>query len=47
MLNFKANHRKILITENEALITSANVHDASAYHSNIAFVVSGEIIADF
>ncbi len=36
MLNFKANHRKILITENEALITSANVHDASAYHSNIA-----------
>lgn len=44
--NFKANHRKVLITENTALITSANPHDASAYHSNIAFKFEGEIIND-
>lgn len=46
MLNFKANHRKVLVTEQKALISSANPHDASAYHSNIAFVVEGKIIED-
>lgn len=46
LLNFKANHRKVVITEKEAIITSANPHDASAYHSNIGFRVSGELIAD-
>ncbi len=46
LLNFKANHRKILATEKAALISSANPHDASGYHSNIAFVVKGEIIND-
>lgn len=46
VLNFKANHRKVLITEKEALVTSANPHDASAYHSNIAFVLRGKIIED-
>jgi len=46
LLNFKANHRKVLITEKKALITSANPHDASAYHSNIAFVVEGDILQD-
>ncbi len=44
LLNFKANHRKVIITEQEALVTSANVHDASGYHSNIGFVVKGNII---
>ncbi|MDD2401656.1 MAG: phospholipase D-like domain-containing protein, partial [Clostridia bacterium] len=39
-------HRKVLITEKKALITSANPHDASAYHSNIAFVVEGDILQD-
>lgn len=39
LLNFKANHRKIIVTEEAVLITSANPHDASAYHSNIACVV--------
>ena len=46
LLNFKANHRKVLITEKSALVTSANPHDASAYHSNIAFQFSGPLAAD-
>lgn len=46
LLNMKANHRKVIITEDEALITSFNAHDASSNHSNIAFAVKGEIIND-
>ena len=46
LLNFKANHRKVLATENEALISSANPHDASGRHSNIAFAVKGAVIND-
>ncbi|MCX5876884.1 MAG: phospholipase D family protein [Deltaproteobacteria bacterium] len=46
LFNFKANHRKVVASEKEALITSANPHDASAYHSNIAFVVKGAVIQD-
>ena len=46
LVNFKANHRKVLITENEALITSFNPHDASGNHSNIAFCVKSQIIDD-
>ena len=46
LLNFKANHRKVLITENEAIVSSMNPHDASGYHSNIAFKISGDIIFD-
>ncbi|MBO8172108.1 MAG: phospholipase [Bacillaceae bacterium] len=46
LLNFKANHRKVVITEKEGLVTSANPHDASGYHSNIAFSVKGDLIRD-
>lgn len=46
LLNFKANHRKVVASEKEALITSANPHDASAWHSNIAFVVQGAVLQD-
>ena len=46
LLNFKANHRKLLLTEQVALVASANVHDGSAQHSNIAFAVAGPVIAD-
>ena len=46
LLNFKANHRKVAANEKEALITSANPHDASAYHSNIGFVVQGNVLQD-
>lgn len=45
-LNFKVNHRKVVITEKQALITSANPHTASSLHSNIAFTVKGELIND-
>ncbi|MFZ5966725.1 MAG: phospholipase D family protein [Bacillota bacterium] len=46
LLNFKANHRKVIATEKSTLICSANPHDASGNHSNIAFVLEGEIIQD-
>jgi len=46
LFNFKANHRKVAITEKEGLVTSANPHDASGYHGNIAFVVRGAILDD-
>ncbi|MDQ0300087.1 phosphatidylserine/phosphatidylglycerophosphate/cardiolipin synthase-like enzyme [Salibacterium salarium] len=46
LINFKANHRKTLITENHGMVTSGNVHDASGYHSNIGFVFEGEILED-
>jgi len=46
LLNVKANHRKLLITENAAIISSGNIHNASGYHSNIAFRVGGNIIND-
>lgn len=44
LVNFKANHRKIIVTEKQAMISSANPHDASSHHSNIAFVVEGNIL---
>ncbi|MEJ8306916.1 phospholipase D family protein [Saccharibacillus sacchari] len=46
LLNVKANHRKAFITENNAIVSSGNIHDASAYHSNVALEVSGPIIGD-
>lgn len=46
LMNIKANHRKTIITENHGLVLSANAHDASALHSNIAIKVSGPILKD-
>lgn len=46
LLNFKANHRKVVLTEKEAIISSGNPHDASAFHSNIGFVLKGNIIGE-
>jgi phosphatidylserine/phosphatidylglycerophosphate/cardiolipin synthase-like enzyme len=46
LLNFKANHRKLIVTEKECLVSSANPHDGSSLHSNIAFVGKGPICAD-
>lgn len=48
LLNFKANHRKLLISDRDdgewqALIMSANPHDASSAHSNVALQVTGEL----
>jgi phosphatidylserine/phosphatidylglycerophosphate/cardiolipin synthase-like enzyme len=46
LLNFKANHRKVLIADDgkgglAGIVTSANAHDASSQHSNVALKVNG------
>lgn len=46
LANFKANHRKLILTADSAgvlqgLITSANPHDASSAHSNVAVRLKG------
>jgi phosphatidylserine/phosphatidylglycerophosphate/cardiolipin synthase-like enzyme len=46
LLNFKANHRKVVVNEKEGLVTSANPHDGSSLHSNIAFLVKGDILRE-
>ncbi|WP_312093994.1 phospholipase D-like domain-containing protein, partial [Niallia sp.] len=46
LLNVKANHRKLLITEKTAIISSGNIHNASGFHSNVAFKVHGNILND-
>ncbi len=46
LLNFKANHRKLIVTDRECLVASANPHDASSLHSNIAFAASGAVCND-
>ena len=47
LLNFKANHRKVFIADNfgemTSIVTSANPHDGSSAHSNIALEVRGGI----
>lgn len=44
--NFKGNHRKVLISEKEALVASANPHDPSSHHSNVAMVFHGKSMED-
>lgn len=44
--NFKGNHRKVLISEKEAIISSSNPHDASGYHSNIAVHFKGDMVKE-
>ena len=46
LLNFKANHRKVIISDKAGIVTSANPHDGSGYHSNIAFKVEGKILQE-
>ena len=51
LLNFKANHRKLIVADREdgtfaALVTSANPHDASSAHSNVALRFSGALASD-
>lgn len=46
LLNFKANHRKLIVADRgdgllSALVTSANPHDASSGHSNVALRLTG------
>ncbi|WOV84588.1 phospholipase D family protein [Sporosarcina jeotgali] len=46
LLNVKSNHRKMIATEKAGLVTSSNPHDASGFHGNVAFKVTGPIIND-
>lgn len=46
LLNMKANHRKTLVTEDAAIISSSNPHDPSAHHQNIAVKVTGKLQED-
>jgi HKD family nuclease len=50
LLNFKADHRKVLIGDDgqggiTGIVTSANPHDASSLHSNVALKLSGAALA--
>ncbi len=44
LLRFKANHRKVVITDKSALIASANPHNPSSLHSNIAYRIDGNMV---
>lgn len=49
LLNFKANHRKLIVADDGSgglvgLITSANPQDASSGHSNIGLRFSGQVV---
>ncbi len=50
MPNFKANHRKVLVTDHGddlvGMVTSANPHDASSAHTNVACTFSGAAVND-
>jgi hypothetical protein len=49
LLNFKADHRKVLLADDgrgglTGIVTSANPHDASSLHSNVALRASGRAL---
>lgn len=50
LLNFKANHRKVVITDQDndftGLVTSANPHDGSSAHRNVAVRFNGAAVND-
>ncbi|WP_419874022.1 phospholipase D family protein [Candidatus Pristimantibacillus sp. PTI5] len=46
LLNIKANHRKVIVTDKSLIVSTANPHDASYYSSNSGFKVNGNIIGD-
>ncbi len=55
LLNFKANHRKLIVADNlskngdkkvTTLVTSANPHNGSSAHSNVAVVVTSALWRD-
>lgn len=50
MPNFKANHRKVLITDHGdelvGMVTSANPHDASSANTNVACTFNGAAVDD-
>jgi phosphatidylserine/phosphatidylglycerophosphate/cardiolipin synthase-like enzyme len=51
LLNFKANHRKLIAADDGrggwvAVVTSANPHDASSSHSNLGLQLGGELVRE-
>jgi phosphatidylserine/phosphatidylglycerophosphate/cardiolipin synthase-like enzyme len=50
LLNFNANHRKTLVVDSgdswAGLVTSANPHDASSFHGNVALRFEGQAALD-
>ena len=46
LLNMKANHRKTLCTDKGAIVSSANPHDPSCFHSNVAIFLESDVIND-
>lgn len=51
LANFKANHRKVIVADRAdgtltALVTSANPHDGSSAHSNVAVRFNGALAQD-
>lgn len=46
LLNFKANHRKVLVTDKRAIVSSSNPHDPSSNHSNVAVSFYGKAMED-
>ena len=51
LFNFKANHRKLMIADNQGedlhgWVSSANPHDGSSAHRNIALRFSGAVVLD-
>ncbi|SNC75920.1 Phosphatidylserine/phosphatidylglycerophosphate/cardiolipin synthase [Marinobacter sp. es.048] len=50
LLNFKANHRKLVIADEagslRAIVTSANPHDGSSRHSNLGLSFKGPAVID-
>lgn len=50
LLNFKANHRKVIVSDTEdglkGLVSTANPHDGSSRHSNIGLSFKGPAVAD-
>ncbi len=50
LFNFKANHRKTIVVDTDegwkTIVTSANPHDGSSRHSNVALMVDGAIATD-
>lgn len=50
LINFKANHRKVVITDRDGgligFVTSANPHDGSSAHRNVALEFNGKAVYD-
>ena len=45
-LNVKADHRKIFMNEKNVIVSSANIHDPSYFHENVALETDGDVIKE-